>query len=44
LWNIALADKNINPMEDISVAKQKKEFLRNAGLTLMLQTTRYSQS
>jgi hypothetical protein len=40
----ALANKNINQTEDINVAKQKKRVLRNAGLTLMLQTTQYSQS
>jgi hypothetical protein len=44
LVDLAPADKNINQMENINVAKHKKRVLRNAGLTLMLQTTQYSQS
>jgi hypothetical protein len=43
LWIKPLLTKNINQMENINVAKQKKRVLRNAGLTLMLQTAQYSQ-
>jgi len=34
LVDLAPADKNINQMENINVAKHKKRVLRNAGLTL----------
>ena len=34
LVDLAPADKNINQMENINVAKHKKRVLRNAGLSL----------